>query len=322
MNNNIESDKIIENIPIFLDLNKVKEDSLYFLTDDIKFLNNTGYELKGKKIEYTSGEQYKHLFLYKIIKQYDLNQLFQYGNCENYNYSHKKYNTITITDETNDEDISNLIEMIYKYLSNVTSKVCFIVEMQCYNNIYHDTLLVYEPFNKLLEYFDPNARSRYFNSSKFDKIIDSLKEKIPFLQYINSKKLYGYENKSDREALLKSFNRLSSHVTRNNEGWCQMWTIFIFELVFRYPFLTTSEIVKNVIGIYKGIHVKNVMLYFKNIIRSYLYISNYDINKILEEYDLHISIEDMAFYNTVYVKNDIKISQIIEDELSSRLLKY
>lgn len=276
------------------------------IREELEILNEIGYEYRKIKIDYEALDHYKQIFQYLLIKKYDINQLFisYQENSESINY-----NTIVINDKINIEKITSFLQ---RYFDTVDNVVCIFIDIQsktCERS-FHTTLLIFRPNVRTLEHFDSNG----MNSFGYHDIFDIIVSKLNNLTYINSvtvNDLVKYEN--DKDKSIRSLNFLSTMVTyKLFPGYCQLWSLFLYELIYIFKDKTTTEILKEIYSYLRGRKIKEAALISKNIIRGYY--------EQLVENNNEITLEILSTYNPTYIINDIELKNKIEEYMNERTI--
>ena len=92
----------------------------------------------------------------------------------------------------------------------------------------------------------------------------------------------------------------------------------IYEFVNKYYLLDATTIVRAIIFEMKGLVLEECSLLCKNFIRGYLLNLVREMNLFLIEHNVQISIDDLIHYNPLYIISDIKINNIINEEMIER----
>ena len=151
------------------------------------------------------------------------------------------------------------------------------------NKSSHANLLIYRPFEKKIERFEPHGSKTDDNVNTDDAINNAVKnyfeiEMKPYLKE-HTPKFYNAEevcpNRQGFQGLENQINGLF-HKTEGG-GFCSLWSIFMLELILRNPTLTTSEVINKSLAI-----TKNDPKYVKNIIYGYVVNIAKDLNAYLE----------------------------------------
>lgn len=265
-------------------------------------LDDVGHEYRRKQIDFNAYEHYKQIFQYFLTKKYDIKDLFTSVQRE---YPYYQYNTLTIMKDT---DVNNIIVFLNRYLNEVTCKVCFFIDSNSkhFNHRFHTSLLIYNPETRILEHFDSNGIDKYGYYEKFKSIIEGLID----ITFINSASVNSLTEYNDKKKLHRSLNKISSIVMgKEFPGFCQLWSLFIYELVNKYQDMTTTEIISCIYLYLRGRKYINACYRARNIIRGYF-------ESLL--YDNEIESEELSSYNPTYVLNDIRLNRIIQEWMENK----
>jgi len=131
----------------------------------------------------------------------------------------------------------------------------------------HANMLVYRPFQRLIERFEPHGR-QYGNSEKGN---DSINKQLKKLFEVYLTPYIGEVTFRDPEDICpnpKGFQSLESSLKGEKEeglGFCSMWSIFLTEMTMLNPLKSTKEIIDEVMDL-----TKREPAYLKSIIRGYV----------------------------------------------------
>jgi len=186
------------------------------------------------------------------------------------------------------------------------------------SNIGHANMLFYRPFQKTVERYEPHGKE-YGNSEKnnetFNKILKYfwevavkpyLKEYTPIFNEPSSICPYS-----------RGFQSLESQIKGLKEeggGFCSLWTLFVMELMFLNPELSSKEVFVEAINL-----TKHDPEYIKNIIRGYCI----QVEKLLDEFIKKIGYLKGFQFSSEKKKNLIKSSRsLIFNELSKIIITF
>ena len=286
------------------------------LRDLIEFLEDVGYNNRLIKTGYLCYEHYKHIFHYGLVKHYDIYSIFESDLHKDLYY---RYNSIIIDDDTNIEFQVNRLSHLFIKSKNV---ICIFIDIRSRKErgSLHTTLLIYRPLLKRIEHFDSCGVAMYGCVDIFIEIINRIIELNPELIYVSSKILSSLDQYEDRKARSRSLNVICGVVgNRDFAGWCQIWSLFMYEMVYRYPNSTTTEIILTIYAYFKGHTYKEAGYIAYNIIRGYYRILLGRINLELKENDLHLNSELLEDFDPIYVTTDFQLLELIERDMSYRI---
>jgi len=143
----------------------------------------------------------------------------------------------------------------------------------------HANMLIYRPFKRLVERFEPHGRS-YGNSAKdnasFNKQLKELWEK-DLTQYIGEVR---FKDPAEICPSSKGFQSLEASLkglAKEGGGFCSMWSYFLAEMTFINPDKSTKEIIDEVFEI-----TKKEPAYLKAVIRGYVVEIEEGIDELLK----------------------------------------
>jgi hypothetical protein len=131
----------------------------------------------------------------------------------------------------------------------------------------HANMLVYRPFQRLVERYEPHGR-QYGNS---DRDNDSINEQLKQLFEEDLTKILGpirYRDPDDICPSGKGFQSLESQlgqIRKEGGGFCSMWSLFLAEMTLLNPTKSTKEILDEVFEI-----TKRDPQYLRSVIRGYV----------------------------------------------------
>lgn len=285
-------------------------DSLHL--DDLPFfLEDLGTKTRKIGVRYLSYDHYKHIFHYGLLKQYPGMEFFS-------NYIEGRpyisYNNIIINHKTN---VLNTAMFLCDIFSLVKDKICIFVDIQGSErrNRYHTTLLIYRKLENVLEYFDSNGVGGYGFTFKLKEIVDIVLEKMNGLKIVKSKELNGLTGFSNIEASRRSLNGISNiSKPKSVGGWCQIWSLFLYELIYKYPNETTKDLIRVLYSIFDFFKNKTPSVVLNNLIKGYYRIIIGKINLVLSKEDLpnlYITSEILTEYKPNLVINDRNMENVI-----------
>ena len=162
-------------------------------------------------------------------------------------------------------------------------------------SIKHVNLLIYRPFKKVIEHYEPHGPMMNTQSSEYNflDLNDKLKELFevtlrPVLEEYTPK----FKPASDL-CPIEGFQGIESDLGKisDEDGYCQMWTMFLMETILLNPTQNTTNIIEECLEI-----GESNPLYFKQLIRGYR-------QKIAQE---------LMIYFSKYVKTPIGTQEAID----------
>ena len=180
----------------------------------------------------------------------------------------------------------------------------------------HANMLIYRPDKKTIERIEPHGQKFKLGKDNQDDIINEVlktmfeKKMKPYLKkytpkYIPPNEICPYE---------KSFQALENEIEKlENEGggYCNLWSIFLLEIIFLNPNLTTGEVLKKALDI-----TKQDPQYIKNLIRGYVK----KTEKVVDTYIKRIDKTDGFSYEDEVKKKTNIMSK--KDIIMDDLIKY
>jgi len=307
-----------ENDYNFLDETSTKQ--YYDNYDDLEIdeflcqLEFDGYENRHVKTNYMSYEYYKQIFHYSLVKKYNINNIFL-------NYEDKKknqYNTIHLTKDTNVNEMANVL---YEIFIRANDTICIFLDNKYITGPnWHTTLFIYRPNENKLEHYDSEGDYAEDNMDKFFEIIDILHYKLPKLSFVTSIDMHPIKNKNYKYVKSRSLNFICHVVNKNAAGWCQIWSLFIYELVNRYKNINTDTLISSIYDYIKGGTYGEASYKALNIIRGYYNLIINRTNEYIKEPKLKINKEMLAEFDPSYVKNDMELIQNIISEMNTKVI--
>ena len=188
---------------------------------------------------------------------------------------------------------------------------------------YHANMLIYKPYEKIIERFEPHGASYRENKYNYDtELNDILKHMFEVLMKPYLKK-YTPKLKTPNEIYPnpKGFQALEGplkKLIKEGTGFCIMWSLFILELVYSNPTMKTKQIIDEALKI-----SKEDPEYILNIMRGYII----EMEKLINYY-IHVLIDSKVkfkfskdkFDETIHyssIKNKLLELLILTDNKSS-----
>ena len=298
---------------------------IIFETDDYSNLNFNELILqfeydsslnRGKSPNYTAYLFYKIIFHYCITKINDIQTIFSNERLGRY-----PYNRIAID---SDSDLNFITSLLHKIMITETKITCIIIDLEPREDVDtgHTTLLIYRPDMNRLEHYDPDGVYSFGFTEKFEEVINNLKSLNNELVFVSSKELHGFENFDDEYAYTRSLNFISSTYSRENVGWCQIWSLFVYFIVTKYHDIPTKSLLNKLFFYLKGPddnknkYVKSAQMALNIIHGFYIYLIS-ELNKLHP--DINLTYGSLNSYNPLYIYSNRKLNERIEIEMQSRV---
>lgn len=180
----------------------------------------------------------------------------------------------------------------------------------------HANMLVYRPSLRLVERYEPHG-IRYFgpNSKIVDDQVNQQLKELFEVRLTDTLGPIRYSNPSEVCPRTRGFQSLENQLERlesEGGGYCQMWSIFLLELVFLNPTLTTRQILESAFKI-----TENNPVYLRDLIRGYTVEVEKSIDKIIKKIsDGTISFSYKDFIESKKTKGTIySIANLYGDQL-------
>lgn len=287
--------------------------------DDIpQYLEEIGKDSLDIDTKYMSYEHYKHLFHYSSVMKYNIGSIFLSDYIDS---GYFRYNSIIIGPNTNSDKLFDFLFNLFNSDIDRIDPICFFCDIQSkrYEHKYHTVLLSYRLQLKQLEYFDSNGISNYGHVEKLFAAINKLRNSILGFVFIDSKEINGLSEFTDAEAYKRGLNVISSiSMGKSFNGWCQIWSLMIHNLIFKFPHIGTSKIVNVMRNYLKGLTISNAAIKSIYIVKGFYRILLADLNRNISKFDLHISNEILTYWYPIGVYSHKKLSEVISNEMNKR----
>jgi hypothetical protein len=150
-------------------------------------------------------------------------------------------------------------------------------------SIKHVNLLIYRPFKKVIEHYEPHGPVMVTSSRVFDSYDFNLKLKNLFEDTMRPE-LGDYTPKFKSTSELcpvKGFQTIENDTPGKSieDGYCQMWTMFLMETILLNPTQNTADILEECLSI-----GESRPLYFKQLIRGYRQKIAYELTNYFSKY--------------------------------------
>jgi len=177
----------------------------------------------------------------------------------------------------------------------------------------HANLLIYRPYENTIERFEPYGDLPNASAEKiFNQVLKRMfeVEMKPYLKELTPK----FIEPNQICPNIKGFQALEEQLgllEQEGGGFCAMWSLFILELIFLNPTLSTKEIIE------KGLTLaKSKPQYLRNVIRGYVL----KTEKMLDSYVKKIGINDGFSFKIP--KKLKKSSTLFQEQLLNLLLSF
>ena len=272
------------------------------LKDFINRLEDTGKKVKDPI--YRNGRYMAFVYIY-LIKKYaascsifnDPFLLQQNSAAINYNINAK---SLTFP--------SNLAEQMRECVLR-GSELIFITLYMYAKKGAHVNLIIYRPFKKVVERYEPHGQETGWGDSVYSEFDLNKQLKELFEQRVQPiMKEYTPVYRTPYEVCPMSkngFQGIENLLPENKKeaGFCQMWTMFLMETILLNPTLNTQTIIEDCIQI-----GKNDPNYFKNLIRGYLQQISREIKLYLKQIKVDIGTDEahhaLAYMNIEELVNE------------------
>ena len=178
----------------------------------------------------------------------------------------------------------------------------------------HANMLIYRPYENRIERFEPHGAALSSGDEDEDKNINTILKKMfeidmkPFLKEFTPK----YIPSNETCPRLQGFQAIEEIfkgpelVKKEGGGFCGMWSLFVLELIFMNPTLSTAEVVKQALDL-----AKDDPRYILNLIRGYVL----RVEKMLDSYVKKIDANDGFVFHS-----EIDTLEGKEDQIQENLL--
>jgi hypothetical protein len=272
------------------------------LNDFINRLQDT-----GKKIQdpiYRNGRYMTFVYIY-LIKKYA-------ASCSIFNDPFLlQQNSAAINYNINAKSLTfpiNLAEQMRECVLR-GSELIFITLYMYAKKGAHVNLLIYRPFKKIVERYEPHGQETGWGDnvySEFDlnkQLKELFEQRVqPVMKEYTPVYRTPYEICPMNKNGFQGIENMLPHNTKE-AGFCQMWTMFLMETILLNPTMNTQTIIEDCIQI-----GKNDPSYFKNLIRGYLQQIAREIKLYLKQIKVDIGTEEahnaLAYLNIEELVNE------------------
>jgi len=174
----------------------------------------------------------------------------------------------------------------------------------------HVNILIYRPFKKVVERYEPHGEETSIDSEVYSEYDLNKQLKQLFEQTIQPvMQEYTPVFKTPYEICPRTGFQLIEGLLPENEkeqGYCQMWNMFMMETILLNPTLNTKDIIEKCIEI-----GKDEPEYFKNLVRGYTQQIAREIKEYLSKVTQNIGSEEAAreFY-------DLDLKDLVDETLA------
>ena len=179
----------------------------------------------------------------------------------------------------------------------------------------HANMLIYRPFNKTIERFEPHGKA-FSHGGKDDDTFNKVLKRMfevemkPYLKEYTPK----FSNPSEICPNPRGFQSLEGQIEKLKEeggGFCGMWSLFVLELMFINQTKTTPEIMEEAFKITKA-----DPQYLSNVIRGYVIKTEQLLNDYIKQIDANDGFTFSKSINIHYKKSQI------QEQLLNLLLSF
>jgi hypothetical protein len=287
------------------------------MSDLPTLLEEIGFDTKNISTKYMCYEHYKQIFHFSIVLHYNVKTIFISRSIQK---GYNTHNSIMLNKDTKIIDVYRFMLDLLILIDDNDLPICIFCDIQSLKNEnrYHTTLLIYRPKIKTLEHFDSNGIAIYGHIEKLYEVVNMLKEQLKDLIFIDSKTINGLNQYDDHEAYARGLNVVCGiSINKSFTGWCQIWSLMIYELVNKYPDMTTTDIIKCIYLNLNGTSTKNSLLK-TNMIKGFYRILLGRTNKILENVNIKLTNTILKEWYPLYIKSDKKLSELMQSEMEER----
>lgn len=239
---------------------------------------------------YNGKKYYQKIFHYNLLKKFLINDLFLLDVD-----SFKNFNTIRLGD--------NNVTDFFIYINTAKGNSITFIDIPIEENMFHNTILIYNHKRKTLEHYDSSCEC---NIPIFLEFLEQIKQELPYIKFISSQESHLNITKK------KSLNILSSNVKNEKytSGMCQMWSLIMFYLVYKYNFIPLNEILDQIYTLLRNfnypnrLHITHCQVILLKIVNGFLFymidnLKEFNITtKRLSEFNIENE-EDNDFFESI-----------------------
>lgn len=204
----------------------------------------------------------------------------------------------------NNDIMKKFGQSLKKCIDNNVPIICIFLIIEFGNKINkHANLLIYRPFERTMERFEPQGEI-YHNSMKADLSINKqLKElfEVKLNQYTSGKVRFIPPNHIC--PYKKGFQALEGEIKGMNiegGGFCMMWSLFVMEMILNNPTKTTKDIIEKVMDL-----TKEDPQFLKDTIRGYVV----GVEQLLESTLSFVNKSGFSFEKAPFINTKDKLIQ-------------
>lgn len=237
------------------------------LEDLPAFLEDLGYKTRKIGTSYLSRGYYKHIFHFTLCHYYDDYNIFKNDIGER---EYIPYNSLLIDENVNITNTARFIVDLFKMVNGTLCMFIDILSKDPNRKVGHTTLLIYRKDMNKIEYFDSNGVAGYGYSDKLKEIINIVMSVIPGITLVRSRELNGLEKYSIPEANARSLNaRCGISSPKSVGGWCQMWSLLLYELIRKYPREDTKNIIQVIYKLFENKNYVDASTLLNNLMKGF-----------------------------------------------------
>lgn len=252
------------------------------LEDLPAFLEDLGYKTRKIGTSYLTYGYYKHIFHFALCHHYDDHNIFKndIGMRE-----YVPYNSLLIDENVN---VENTAKFLIDLFNKIEGTLCIFIDIHSKDpveKVGHTTLLIYRKNLNRIEYFDSNGVGIYGYSDILKNIIDIVIFAFPGITLMKSKEINGLSEYSIAEASARSLNgRCGISKPKSIEGWCQMWSLLLYELIRKYPEMETKYIIRVLYSTFDNKNYVDASVSLNNLMKGFYRIIIGRTNMILRDF--------------------------------------
>jgi hypothetical protein len=213
---------------------------------------------------------------------------------------------------------ANLGEQLRECIERGTEVIFITLYMKTSDNkmIKHVNLLIYRPFKKVIEHYEPHGP--VMMADEIHNPVD-LNDKLRDLFEVTLRRDLGnytpkFKPASDLCPVI-GFQRIEGETPggrKNEDGYCQMWTMFLMETILLNPTQNTADILEECLDI-----GEKRPLYFKQLIRGYRQKIAQELTDYFSKY-VKIPIGTQEAIDTMFAIDYNELIEEMKEETSKR----
>lgn len=186
------------------------------------------------------------------------------------------------------------------------------------NNEAHENLLVYRTKMKQLEWFEPHGK--YFQLKMYPTINSQMNELVEkFCEKLNVDYLVR-PNLVCPYLIGPQGREQKSEIARHNDisGYCGLWVCLIMDLIFKFPYLTTNEIIKSLLDNNNEDELRMIIKGFNIFLdKNFKKYAKVDFNEI-SDFDFHSSKKYKEDLEKIMIRSMSKINKKMYPQLHKK----